>query len=69
MLLSLALFIVGFTMGGLNYVTKAAAAYAWYVIDAYATYDLGYLHSNDTRFIGVSSIVSKRNHDVVGPTS
>ena len=48
MLVSLAIFIVGFTMGGLNYVDdRAAGALPRHDADAHAVVGLGHLHGDD----------------------
>ena len=50
MLVSLAIFIVGFTMGGLNYVIDGAAgALPRHDADAHAAVGLGHLHGHDPR--------------------
>ena len=55
MLISLAIFIVGFTMGGLELCSDGpAGAHAWNDADAYAPYDLGHLHGDGARAAGLS---------------
>ena len=64
MLGSLAVFIVAFTMGGLNYVTTVSAgALPRHDADAHAAVGLGHLHGDDPRFAGVPRAARKRDHD------
>ena len=62
MLLSLAVFIVAFTMGGLNYVTTVLQAHD---PDAYAAIDLGHLRGDDSRPAGVPGIAGCGHHDAL----
>ncbi|MDZ7644685.1 MAG: cbb3-type cytochrome c oxidase subunit I [Woeseiaceae bacterium] len=64
MLVSLAVFIVAFTMGGLNYVTTVLQARTQgHDADAPAAVRLGHLHGDDTRPAGVSRAAGQRDHD------
>ena len=65
MLLSLVVFIVAFTMGGLNYVTTVAAgALPRHDADAHAVVGLGHFHRDDSRLAGVPGTARQRHHDV-----
>ena len=64
MLVSLGIFIVAFTMGGLNYVTTVLQARCpRHDADAHAALGLGHLHGHDPRPARVPGAVRLRDHD------
>ena len=64
MLVSLAVFIVAATMGGLNYVTTVLQARCkGMTLDAYAFVYMGHLHGNRISIIGFSCTFGECNHD------
>ena len=66
MLASLAVFIVAFTMGGLNYVTTVLAGpLQGHDTDAYAVVRVGNLHRDRPRPARVPGVARQRHHDAV----
>ena len=68
MLASLAVFIIGFTMGGLNYVvTILQAQNTWYDLDAYAFNGMGHFCRDEFWLLfAFPALVRERHHDVTG---
>ena len=70
MLVSLILFIIGFTMGGLNYVvTVLQGAHARDDADAHAADDLGHLHRDRHGAAGLPGPVGRRGDDAARPAA
>ena len=67
MLASLILFIIGFTMGGLNYVvTVLAGPHTGDDDDAHAPDGMGHFHRHHPRAAGLPRLVRRLRHDAVG---
>ena len=66
MLVSLAFFIIGFTMGGLNYVVTILQAHTRDDADAPAVDDMGHFHGHRPGAVGDSGLVRQRHHDDPG---
>ncbi len=68
MLVSLILFIIGFTMGGLNYVvTVLQGAHPRHDADAHAAHGLGHLHRDGHGAPRLPGPVRRRRHDAARP--
>ena len=68
MLVSLMLFIVGFTMGGLNYVVTVLQGRApRHDADAHAPERLGHIHCYGDGAAGLPGLVRRRPHDAARP--
>ena len=65
MVISLAFFVIGFTMGGLNYVVTVLQARR-HDADAYAVDHLGHLHRHSAGVAGFSCALGQRHHDESG---
>jgi hypothetical protein len=67
MLVSLMLFIIGFTMGGLNYVVTVLQGARRHDADAHAADDLGHLHRHRDGAAGLPRALRRRRDDAARP--